>query len=120
MSTPILICDDSGFARRQMARSIPDGWDVEVSFAEHGQDALSQIREGKGDIVFLDLNMPVMDGLEFMKAYRPHQLENDTIVVFCTTENDITKIMLAMEAGANEYIMKPFDGEIIKTKLLLH
>ena len=60
MSTPILICDDSGFARRQMARSLPDSWDVDISFAENGEQALTLIREGKGDVVFLDLNMPVI------------------------------------------------------------
>ena len=51
MSTPILICDDSGFARRQMARSLPDGWDVDISFAENGEQALALVREGKGDVV---------------------------------------------------------------------
>ena len=70
MTTQVLICDDSGFARRQMARSIPDGWDVDIAFAENGQQAIDLIREGKGDVLFLDLNMPVMDGYETMAYIR--------------------------------------------------
>jgi CheY-like chemotaxis protein len=68
MATPVLICDDSGFARRQMERSIPDGWDVSISHAEHGQQALELIRAGKADVMFLDLNMPVMDGYQTMQV----------------------------------------------------
>ncbi|GEA08869.1 hypothetical protein KUL42_36300 [Alteromonas sp. KUL42] len=81
MSTPILICDDSGFARRQMARSIPDGWQVEISFAENGAQAIDLIREGKGDVVFLDLNMPVMDGYKTMEVIRQEDLPCLVIVV---------------------------------------
>ena len=81
MSTPILICDDSGFARRQMARSLPDGWDVDISFAENGEQALELIRQGKGDVVFLDLNMPVMDGYQTMEAIRQQDLPCLVVVV---------------------------------------
>ena len=108
MSTPILICDDSGFARRQMARSIPDGWDVEVSFAEHGQDALSQIREGKGDIVFLDLNMPVMDGYETMEVIRKEDLPCLVIVVSGDVQEKARERMLSL--GAIDFIRKPIDN----------
>lgn len=108
MSTPILICDDSGFARRQMARSIPDGWDVEVSFAEHGQDALSQIREGKGDIVFLDLNMPVMDGYEAMEVIRKEDLPCLVIVVSGDVQEKARERMLSL--GAIDFIRKPIDN----------
>ncbi len=61
MTIPVLICDDSNFARKQMQRAIPDAWDVDISFAENGQEALDMIRAGKADVMFLDLNMPVMD-----------------------------------------------------------
>lgn len=69
MTTPVLICDDSSFARKQMARSIPDGWDVELSFAANGKEAIEAIRAGKADVMFLDLNMPVMDGWEFLNEF---------------------------------------------------
>ncbi|WP_269519377.1 response regulator [Alteromonas sp. BMJM2] len=108
MSTPILICDDSGFARRQMARSIPDNWDVEVSFAEHGQDALTQIREGKGDVLFLDLNMPVMDGYETMEVIRKDDLPCLVIVVSGDVQEKARERMLAL--GAIDFIRKPIDN----------
>ncbi len=68
------------------------------------------------DAVLLDWNMPVMNGLDFLRALRASDGGNAPIVVFCTTENDLNHIREAMEAGANEYIMKPFDGDIIETK----
>ena len=66
MSTAVLICDDSGFARKQMARALPAGWDISLSFANNGEEAISAIRKGDADVVFLDLTMPIMDGYETM------------------------------------------------------
>ncbi len=62
--------------------------------------------------------MPVMDGMQFLLQFRQLKEFRDTKVIFCTTENDFTKIQQAMMAGADEYVMKPFDGEIIKNKLV--
>lgn len=109
MSTPILICDDSGFARRQMARSIPDGWQVEVSFAENGAQAIDLIREGKGDVVFLDLNMPVMDGYKTMEIIRQDDLPCLVIVVSGDVQPQAREKMMAM--GALDFIRKPIDNE---------
>ena len=109
MSTPILICDDSGFARRQMARSLPDGWDVDISFAENGEQALELIREGKGDVVFLDLNMPVMDGYQTMEAIRQQDLPCLVVVVSGDVQAQAREKMLAL--GALDFIRKPIDNE---------
>ena len=109
MSTPILICDDSGFARRQMARSLPDNWDVDISFAENGEQALTLIREGKGDVVFLDLNMPVMDGYQTMAAIRRYDLPCLVIVVSGDVQAQAREKMLAL--GALDFIRKPIDNE---------
>lgn len=109
MSTPILICDDSGFARRQMARSIPDGWQVDVSFAENGAQAIDLIREGKGDVVFLDLNMPVMDGYRTMEIIRQEDLPCLVIVVSGDVQPQAREKMMAM--GALDFIRKPIDNE---------
>ena len=68
------------------------------------------------DAVLLDWNMPVMDGIDFLRELRRMPGGEVPIVVFCTTENDIAHIQTAMEAGANEYIMKPFDSDIVATK----
>ena len=109
MSTPILICDDSGFARRQMARSIPDGWQVEISFAENGAQAIDLIREGKGDVVFLDLNMPVMDGYKTMEIIRQEDLPCLVIVVSGDVQPQAREKMMSM--GALDFIRKPIDNE---------
>ena len=70
------------------------------------------------DVVLLDWNMPVMSGIEFLRELRAIPDIDQPVVVFCTTENDMDHIQQAIEAGANEYIMKPFDSEIIESKFL--
>ena len=62
MSTTVLICDDSKLARRQLARSLPEDWDIKVEFALDGVDCIKQIKLIQPEILFLDLNMPEMDG----------------------------------------------------------
>jgi two-component system chemotaxis response regulator CheY len=68
-------------------------------------------------LVMLDWNMPNMNGLEFLQALRKLPGGDQPKVVMCTTENDMNHIMQAMQSGANEYIMKPFDKEIVENKL---
>lgn len=109
MTTHVLICDDSSFARKQMARSIPAGWDVSLSFAEHGKDALALIRQGKGDILFLDLNMPVLDGYQTMQVIRDEDLPCLVIVVSGDVQPEARTRMVAM--GALDFIRKPIDNE---------
>ncbi|WP_026376376.1 response regulator [Aestuariibacter salexigens] len=115
MTTQVLICDDSGFARRQMARSIPDGWDVEISFAEHGQQAIEMIRQGKADVMFLDLNMPVMDGYQTMEVIRKEDLPTMVIVVSGDVQPEARERMVGM--GALDFIRKPIDNEKLVTIL---
>ncbi len=110
-----LIVDDSSVVRKVCRRMLQD-MGFAVREACDGQEALDECEKEMPEVILLDWNMPVMDGLEFLKRFHHQQKEHGTIVIFCTTESDVTKIMLAMEAGANEYIMKPFDEEIIKTK----
>jgi len=68
------------------------------------------------DAILLDWNMPVMSGIEFLRQLRRESGGERPVVLFCTTENDVDHITEALKAGANEYIMKPFDGEIIQSK----
>ena len=110
-----LVVDDSSVIRK-VARRILEGLQFEISEAEDGQQALDQCRREMPDAVLLDWNMPVMDGYEFLKALRRLPGGNDPKVVFCTTENDVAHIARALHAGANEYIMKPFDKEIVTAK----
>ncbi len=111
-----MVVDDSKVVRTVSRRILEDlGYDVVE--AEDGQDALNKAKEGVPELILLDWNMPVMNGLEFLLAFRQFKEHASTKVIFCTTENDITKIQEAIASGADEYVMKPFDSEIIKGKL---
>lgn len=111
-----LVVDDSKVVR-SVSRKIMEGLGFEVMEAEDGSVALARIREKTPKVILLDWNMPVMNGMEFLLNFRQLKEFRDTVVIFCTTENDMTKIMEAMESGANEYVMKPFDADIIRGKL---
>lgn len=113
--THCLVVDDSSVIRK-VARRILEDLHFEISEAEDGRQALDQCRDTMPDAVLLDWNMPVMDGLEFLKALRSIDGGEAPKVVFCTTENDVAHIAKAIRAGANEYIMKPFDREIVEAK----
>lgn len=110
-----LVVDDSSVIRK-VARRILEGMSFEISEAEDGQQALEACRKSLPDAVLLDWNMPVMDGYEFLKALRRLPGGEQPKVVFCTTENDVAHIARALSAGANEYIMKPFDKDIVEAK----
>ncbi len=110
-----LVVDDSKVVR-MVARKILEELEFEISEAADGQLALEQCLQAMPDAVLLDWNMPIMNGIEFLRELRKAAGGDAPIVVFCTTENDMAHIKTAMEAGANEYIMKPFDSEIIETK----
>jgi two-component system chemotaxis response regulator CheY len=110
-----LVVDDSRVVR-MVARKILQDLKFEVTEAADGRQALDACGRAMPDVVLLDWNMPVMDGMEFLRALRRSAGGERPMVVFCTTENDIAHIRVALEAGANEYIMKPFDSEIIQSK----
>jgi len=110
-----LVVDDSKVIR-MVARRILEGLNFEVIEAVDGKDALDRCLETMPDAVLLDWNMPIMSGIEFLRELRKTDGGNSPIVVFCTTENDMEHIREAMEAGANEYIMKPFDSDILEAK----
>jgi two-component system chemotaxis response regulator CheY len=111
-----LIVDDSRVIRK-VARQIFEAMDFSCEEAEHGQLALDACQKSMPNVVLLDWNMPVMDGMEFLRALRKLPRGGDPVVVFCTTENDMKHIQEAVTNGANEYIMKPFDADIVRCKL---
>jgi two-component system chemotaxis response regulator CheY len=110
-----LIVDDSRVVRK-VARRILEDLEFEIEEAADGKLALEACQRRLPDVVLLDWNMPVMNGLEFLIELRQLPGGDRPIVVFCTTENDIAHIQAAIGAGANEYIMKPFDSDIIHAK----
>jgi len=110
-----LVVDDSKVIR-MVAGRILEGLDFEVEEAADGKEALDACLRKMTDAVLLDWNMPVMSGIEYLRELRKSEGGDHPIVVFCTTENDLDHIREAMEAGANEYIMKPFDSDILEAK----
>jgi len=111
-----LIVDDSKVIRK-VARRILEELHFEIVEAVDGREALSLCGQQMPDAILLDWNMPVMNGIEFVQELRRCDGGRRPVVIFCTTENDLTHIRAAIEAGANEYIMKPFDRDIIEAKL---
>lgn len=110
-----LVVDDSSVVRK-VARCILEEMSFTISEAENGKQALEQCRAHMPDAVLLDWNMPVMDGLDFLSALRKQDGGRAPKVIFCTTENDVDQITRAIAAGANEYIMKPFDRDVLHAK----
>jgi len=110
-----LIVDDSAVIRK-VARRILEALSFRISEAEDGAKALTVCEEDMPDAILLDWNMPVMDGYEFLRRLRQMPGGTAPKVVFCTTENDVAQIARALHAGADEYIMKPFDKDIVTAK----
>ena len=113
-----LIVDDSRVIRK-VARHILEAMGFAVDEAGDGQEALARCDHAMPDVILLDWNMPIMSGLEFIKLLRRREGGDEPKVVFCTTENDIAHIRAAIDAGADEYVMKPFDRETLQIKLQL-
>ncbi len=111
-----LVVDDSKVVRKA-ARRILEGFGFEVREAEDGSKALEACREAMPELVMLDWNMPIMDGITFLRAARAEFGPSEPVIVLCTTECGFDRILEALEAGAQEYVMKPFDAEIIGGKL---
>jgi len=110
-----LIVDDSSVIRKVARRIIEDiGYNVDE--AEDGREAFEKCTKNMPDTILVDWNMPVMSGLEFVKELRSYIGGETPKILFCTTENDVGHIAMALKAGANEYMMKPFDREILESK----
>ncbi|ABM23487.1 MULTISPECIES: response regulator [Shewanella] len=115
MTISVLICDDSAMARKQMARTLPKEWDVEITYATNGAEGLDAIRAGKGEVVFLDLNMPVMDGYEVLQTVQQNDLPALIIVVSGDIQIKAHERVKAL--GALDFIQKPVSADAISNIL---
>jgi two-component system chemotaxis response regulator CheY len=115
MSRTCLVVDDSRTVRKA-ARRMLEKLGFAVAEAGDGAEALAACRAGLPDAVLLDWNMPVMNGLEFLVAARAEFGPERPVVVLCTTESGMERIVEALAAGAQEYVMKPFDDAILRDK----
>ena len=114
-----LVIDDSR-AVRMLVGDILREQGFEVCEAAHGQEGLAKLQENPGvNLVLVDWNMPVMDGLEFIKAVRAQCAWDGLRIVMVTTETESEQVQRAMNAGANEYVMKPFTADVLVAKLSL-
>lgn len=116
MAANCLVVDDSTTIRKVIGRMF-EKMDFEVREAENGQVALESCLVQMPEVIMLDWNMPVMSGIDFLRELRKAPGGDAPKVILCTTENEFEAIQTAMNEGANEYIMKPFNEEIIKEKL---
>ena len=110
-----LVVDDSSVVRKVARRNLED-LDYIVDEAEDGQEAFDKCRQEMPDAILLDWQMPVMSGLEFLKLLRAYVGGQTPKVVYVVTENDIGQIALALKAGVSDYMMKPFDRDILEAK----
>jgi len=108
MSVALLICDDSGMARKQLLRAIPTDWELTITQATNGLEGIAAIRAGKGALVLLDLTMPEMDGYEVLKAVRDEGHSCQIIVVSGDVQEQAVNRVLAL--GALHFLQKPVDA----------
>lgn len=110
-----LIVDDSRVVRKVMRRIVEElGFACEE--AENGKEALLLCKKSAFDAIVLDWRMPEMDGMAFMEKFRQGDTGKAARIIFCTTETGADNIEKALAAGADEYIMKPFDAQIVRDK----
>ncbi len=114
--TSCLIVDDSPTIRK-ITRRIMEDLKFQCSEAENGEEAAEVCESCMPDVIVLDWNMPVMNGIDFLLRLRSMENGYHPKVLFCTTENGMDFIQNGMAAGADEYIMKPFDKSILESKL---
>jgi two-component system, chemotaxis family, chemotaxis protein CheY len=117
-----MVIDDSRAIRMILSRFL-QGFGYEVAQATNGRDALDQIHAraqadgSPGELFLVDWNMPEMNGLEFVQHLRAEPRFSSIPVVMVTTETETNQMIAALEAGANEYVIKPFTSETIEDKL---
>lgn len=114
-----IVVDDSRTTRTILKRTLSaEGF--EVIEAGDGRQALEELKKvGSIDLALVDWNMPVMNGFELISELRAHSDYDSMAIMMVTTETETSQVQRALEAGANEYVMKPFTPEILREKLLL-
>ena len=113
-----LVVDESPVVRK-VARRLLEDLDFAVAEAADGMEALAWCRAMMPDLVLLDAGMPTMSGLDFLRRLRLEPGGRVPKVVFCSAESNLDRIREALDAGAAEYIIKPFEGDIVADKLAL-
>ena len=116
----ILFADDHEVIRQIIRKILQDEYpSAIIEEVKDGQELVAKVIGGHWDVVISDISMPVMNGLEFVKAVRAEKAYDNLTIVMVTTETETSQMVAALDAGANDYIMKPFTDEIIVERLML-
>ena len=115
MSTPVLVCDDSAMARKMLIKALPAEWDIEITQAANGLEALAAYRAGKAEVMFLDLTMPEMDGFTVLETLRAEGLNTFVVVVSADIQPLAQERVLSL--GAVAFVKKPVNPAEIQTIL---
>ncbi len=120
MNLKILVVDDSSTMRKIIVNVLKSGFNIDddyITQAEDGMDALGKVKANNFDLILTDWNMPKMDGLNFVINLRKLPKTQNTPVIMITTEGAKTEVIAALKSGVNNYIVKPFNAQTLKTKL---
>jgi len=118
MSVSVLVCDDSLMARKQILRVLPEGWAEHTTTATNGKEGLDAIRAGLGQIVFLDLTMPELDGFGVLEAIKREAISAKIIVISADIQPEAKERV--MKLGALAFIRKPVDADRLNETLKAH
>ena len=111
MSSSVLICDDSNMARKQVLRSLPEQWDVDVQLAKNGLEALEILRNQTIDVMFLDLTMPELDGIAVLQCLKDESIACTVFVISADVQPEMQNKVL--ELGAKAFLRKPVQAETL-------
>jgi len=112
-----IVIDDSRAMRTIISKQLKE-LGFEITEATHGREAVTRLQEtGPLELALVDWNMPEMNGLEFVKTIRAESAFDAMRLMMVTTETELSHVMMALTAGANEYVMKPFTKDVIREKL---
>jgi len=118
MSSSVLICDDSNLARKQVLRSLPDSWEVDVQLAKHGVEALEVLKNRDIDVMFLDLTMPELDGVGVLEAIKQDDINVDVFVISADIQPEMQSKVL--DLGAKAFLRKPVSPDVLLDTLKQH
>lgn len=109
MAIPVTIADDSMLSRKTVRKALPPGWDIELTEACNGREALAAVNAGKADVLFLDLQMPELDGFQVLRELHQHHAKTVVIVISADIQPEAQK--LVAELGAFRFLRKPLQPE---------
>lgn len=118
MTIPVLVVDDSSMSRKLIIKALPAGWDVEITQASNGQEAIEYYRQGRAEVMFLDLTMPVMDGYQVLESLRREGLNAFVIVISADVQPKAQERVMAL--GAIAFLKKPIKTDEIERVLKEH